>query len=44
MQPGTDARFRGDVRRVHDPFESAVLSILLEQEKDILTLRKSEVR
>ena len=27
-----------------DPFESAMLSILLEQEKDILTLRKSEVR
>jgi hypothetical protein len=27
-----------------DPFESAVLSILLEQEKEILALRKSVVR
>jgi hypothetical protein len=27
-----------------DPFESAVLSILLEQEKEILALRKSDVR
>jgi hypothetical protein len=27
-----------------DPFESAVLSMLLEQEKEILALRKSDVR
>ena len=27
-----------------DPFESAVLSILLEQEKEILALRKSVVK
>ncbi len=27
-----------------DPFESAVLSILLEQEKEIMALRKSDVR
>jgi len=27
-----------------DPFESAVLSILLEQEREILALRKSDAR
>ena len=44
MQPGTDYASAATYAAFTDPFESAVLSILLEQEKDILTLRKSEVR
>ena len=44
MQPGADARPAATYAAFTDPFESAMLSILLEQEKEILALRKSDVR